>query len=114
MVTGVINLVCPQGATFRRTLTWKTGVTPINLTGYSARMQVRETHDSSTVVASITSGNGITLGGSAGTIELYLSNTTTANIRSGFYVYDLEVVAPNADVSRLIEGKFEVTPEVTR
>jgi hypothetical protein len=114
MVTGVVNFVCPQGSTFRRTLTWKTGVTPINLTGYSARMQVRETHDSSTVVASITSGNGITLGGSAGTIELYLSNTTTANIRSGLYVYDLEVVAPNGDVSRLIEGKFEVTPEVTR
>lgn len=114
MVTGVINLVCPQGSTFRRTLTWKTGVTPINLTGYSARMQVRETHASSTIVVSITSGSGITLGGSAGTIELYLSNITTANIRSGFYVYDLEVVASNGDVSRLIEGKFEVTPEVTR
>jgi hypothetical protein len=114
VITGVVNFVCPQGATFRRTLTWKIGHNPINITGYSARMQVRETHESSNVLISLTSNSGITLGGSAGTIALYISNTETSNIRAGLYVYDLELISPNTDVTRLIEGKFDVTPEVTR
>jgi hypothetical protein len=115
MKPGIVNLVCPQGATFRRTLTWKIGNTPINLTGYSARMQVREAYDSSSFLLSLTSSNaGITLGGPLGTIVFYISNIDTSNIRAGVYVYDLELIAPNGDVTRLIQGKFDTTPEVTR
>jgi hypothetical protein len=114
VVTGTVTLTCPQGATYRRTLTWKIGTYPVNVSGYSARMQVRESFDSQTYLVNLTSENGITLGGSLGTIVLYISDIDTSNIRAGVYVYDLEVIAPNGDVTRLIQGNFNVTPEVTR
>ena len=41
-------------------------------------MQVRETYDAGTAVVNITSGTGITLGGTAGTIGLALTATQTA------------------------------------
>lgn len=114
---GVLNLSCYQGANFDYTLTWKTGGTPVNLTGYSARMQVRDGYDGGSAIVSLTSGTGITLGGTAGTIALALSATTTAAIDatpSGQYVYDLELVSGAGYVTRLVEGTFIVEPEVTR
>jgi hypothetical protein len=63
----------------------------------------------------LTSSNGgITLGGSAGTIALNIAASVTANFIAGDYVYDLELNAANGTVTRLIEGKFNVTPEVTK
>ena len=37
-----------------------------------------------------------------------------AGITAGDYVYDLEMVASNGVVTRLLQGSFKVTPEVTR
>lgn len=110
---GYLNLVCYQGATFDYLLTWKTSGTAVDLTGYTARMQVREEYTSSTAVLSLTSGSGITLGGTAGTIVIAASAATTGALEAGDYVYDLELV--NSDlVTRLVQGKFTVDPEVTR
>lgn len=109
-----LNLVCYQGASFDYSLTWRTNGTAVNLTGYSARMQVRESYDSGTAVVSITSGTGITLGGTAGSIILELTPTTTAGVASGQYVYDLELMTSGGYVTRLLEGNFTVDPEVTR
>jgi|LakMenE18May11ns_1017448.scaffolds.fasta_scaffold9838492_2 hypothetical protein len=109
-----LNLNCWQGATFDYNLTWTLNGTAVNLTGYSARMQVRETYDSTTPVISLTSGTGITLGGTAGSILLDISATTTAGVPSGQYVYDLELVTSGGYVTRLLEGNFNVDPEVTR
>lgn len=109
-----LNLVCYQGASFDYSLTWRTNGTAVNLTGYSARMQVRESYDSGTAVVSITSGTGITLGGTAGSIILELTPTTTAGVASGQYVYDLELQTSGGYVTRLLEGNFTVDPEVTR
>ena len=43
MPAGELDLYIEQGATYRKTLTWKTGspATPVDLTGYTARLQVR-------------------------------------------------------------------------
>jgi hypothetical protein len=114
---GRLNLNCYQGASFDYTLTWQTGGSAVNLTGYSARMQVRETYDSASTLVSLTSGTGITLGGTAGTILLELSATQTAAIDStpnGQYVYDLELASSVGYVTRLVEGTFTIKPEVTR
>lgn len=110
---GYLDLVCYQGATFDYTLTWKTAGTPVDLTGYSARMQVRETYTSSSAVLSFTNGTGITLGGTAGTILIATNAGTTAGLLAGQYVYDLEMVS-GTNVTRLVQGKFTVDPEVTR
>lgn len=105
-----------QGATYQLTVTWKDSAgTAINLTGYTARMQVRETYSSSSTIVSLTSSSGITLGGSAGTIAILISATTTAALTAPFSgVYDLEVVDASGVVTRLLEGAATVSPEVTR
>lgn len=113
MTPGKLNLTCPQGSTFSKTLTYKIDNAPVNLFGYNARLQVREFHYSDNPVINLTSGNGLTLGGSAGTIAVLISAADTSALISGNYVYDLELVV-GGTVTRLVEGNFIVTPEVTR
>jgi hypothetical protein len=77
-------------------------------------MQVREKHTSKTAAVSLTTENGgILLGDDEGTIDLYISYESTSAISAKEYVYDLELVA-GGEVYRILEGKFIVTPEVTR
>ena len=114
MTPGRYNFTCPQGSTFQSTLTYKIDDVPVNLTGYSSRLQVREFHDSLEYIVNLTSGNGLTMGGSAGTISIFISAEDTANFITGDHVYDLEIISSGNVVNRLIEGRFNVTPEVTR
>jgi hypothetical protein len=110
------DIICDQGATFNRELTWLDDTAnPVNLGGYTARMQVRETVDASTALLSLTTENSrIVLGGTAGTITLTVSATDTAAVPAGEYVYDLEIVSGLGTVTRLIQGCFTVDAEVTR
>ena len=110
------DITINQGATFELTITWKDSAgTAINLTGYTARMQVRETYSSTSTIVSLTSGSGITLGGAAGTIAILISATTTAALTAPFSgVYDLELVSAGGVVTRLLQGAATVSPEVTR
>lgn len=112
----IYDLEVPQGATWTQHLTWKSGspATLVDLSGFSARMQARREFTSTSVAIELTTGNSrIALGGSNGTIQLSLTATDTASISSGTYVYDLELVI-GATVTRLLQGNFIVTPEVTR
>lgn len=109
------DMICDQGATFSRVITWEdSNGSPINLTAYTARMQVRPEASSSTTTLSLTTENGrITLGGSAGTITLTVAAADTAAVAAGPYVYDLELVSGGV-VTRLTMGSFTVRAEVTR
>jgi hypothetical protein len=106
-----------QGATLLRNITWKDGMgAPVNLTDYTARMQVRESIDAPTVLMELTTENGgITLGGVAGTIVLSQDAVTMAAVTWTSGVYDLELVAGvGGQVTRLLSGRIKVNPEVTR
>lgn len=114
MTPGKYNMICPQGATFAKQLTYTIDDVAVNLFGYTARMQVREKYTSKTAAVTLTTENGgIELGGSAGTIDLYISDESTSQISPKEYVYDIELIS-SGEVYRLLEGKFIVTPEVTR
>jgi len=110
---GDLDLRMYQGATFRYVLTWLEDDVAKNLTNYTARMQVREHINATTTLLDLTSGSGITLGGAAGTITIEVAATTTDDIKPGLYVYDLELVT-GSTVTRLVEGTFMVSGEVTR
>ena len=114
MTPGLVHFVCPQGSTFKRTLTYTLDDTPIDLSGYSARLQVREAYYSANTLISISTGNGISISGPSGVITLNIDDLVTASVPAGVHVYDLEIESPSGDVDRLIEGEFRVTPEVTR
>ena len=88
---------------------------PVNLTGFTARMQIRETVESTTTIASLTTENGgITLGGAAGTIALLLSATATALLTVDSAVYDLEIVSGGGVVTTVLSGNVYLTDETTR
>lgn len=115
MTPGILNLVCPAGSTFSKTLTYSVSASPVNLTGWTARLQVRQKHTSTTKLLDLTTSNGgITLGGAAGTITILATATQTAALPDGVWRYDLELVSGSGAVTRLVEGTFAVTPEVTR
>jgi hypothetical protein len=120
-MAGKVNFKINQGETFKHTLTWKdSSEVPIDVTGFSARMQVRLKIDATDVLILFSSeptdnpDGTITLGGVDGTFSLYLSADFTETITWLAAVYDLEVVDTLGDVTRLIEGKITVSKEVTR
>jgi hypothetical protein len=115
MPAGIYNIQADQGSTLLRTLTWKNANgTPINLTNYTARMQVRKNLSDAVAVLSLSTQNGgIVLGGALGTIDLIVSDTQMALIEQGSYLYDLEMLTNNT-VTRIVQGSFIVSGEVTR
>lgn len=115
MIAGTYNLNIDQGATFERTITVKNPDGSLfDLSGYTARMQIREEIDSPDFQVELTTENGgITLGGSDGTIVLYISNAVTATFDDEG-VYDIELIAPSTKVYRVLKGKVRVDYEVTR
>jgi hypothetical protein len=110
---GRYNITAYQGATYDLDLTWSTNGTPVNLTNYTAAMQVRTAANASTAIISLTNGTGITLGGTAGTINININSTTMGSATPGQYVYDLELNS-GGTVYRLIQGTFSIQAEVTR
>jgi len=115
MAAGTLNFTIEQGATFNLLLTWKIDTVPVNLTGYTARLSARVDVEDTEVILSLTTSNGgITLGGSAGTISLDQTATQTTLLPAGTYVYDLELIAANSTVTRLVQGELLISPEVTR
>jgi hypothetical protein len=104
-----------QGATSRTTLTLRDEAGPVDLTGYMARLQVRETVGSPTTLLDLsTSSGGISIDGPAGSLTLLLSDEATAALTWRHGVFDLEITSPGGDTTRLLKGEITVDPEVTR
>jgi hypothetical protein len=117
MSASTLNLpVIEKGATYRHTLTWtdSTG-TAINLTDCTAKLQVRASAASSTIILELSSANTrIIITPLLGKIELYVSSTDTMALSGLGGVYDLEIYFANGDITRLVEGKVTFKPEVTK
>ena len=192
--TGPTKLTCQQGATFSKTITWSKDGAVVDLTNYTAAMQVRTAYSSTTSALSLVSASGaakvisgatvganiatvttatahgltsgstvtlfnltassgnvkylvisaptsttftidytasngalalgasptstlnaaITLGGAAGTILITVASAYTESLPAATYVYDLELTSSDSTVTRILEGQFVVTPEVTQ
>ncbi|MEW9530593.1 hypothetical protein [Microbispora sp. NPDC049125] len=113
MPAAVWNLLIEQGATWEVVLT----LTDRDLTGCTARMQVRETIESPTALLDLSTapGSGIVVTpGPPGTITLRLSDEETAAIAWRHGVFDLELTDAYGDTDRLLKGEVSVDFEVTR
>lgn len=109
---GILALTAYRNDTFEQTFVWNDadGV-PVDLTDYTARMQIRATRDSA-VLKELTSGAEITLGTTEGTIQLkYISDVDNENS-----VYDLELTDAGGDgtVTTLLTGNYTEIPDVSR
>ena len=108
-----VELFMDQGATFNNVINLSDDLTNanINISGYIVRSQMRRSYYSVNATANII----CTITNAAdGEITMSLSANTTANIKSGRYLFDLETVDTNNTVNRVLEGIITVTPEVTR
>ena len=117
MAAGKYNLLIEERATLKRTFIWKDeDGRRVNLAGYSAKLQVRETKSSSTVLLELTSDtSAIELGGSAGTIVINMTPAETDGLyptwQKGYY--DLVLTAPDSTKIRLLQGIARVSIGVT-
>lgn len=116
MAAATYNFEIEQGATLTKPFVYKTSTsTAINITGYTARMQVRSSVKSADVLLELNTENTrIVLGGTTGTITLQLTAAVTAAITWTKGVYDLELVNAAGVVTRLLQGEITVSKEVTR
>lgn len=110
------DLTIEQGATFKKTFVWTFPDGSVqNLTGWTARMQIRRRVSDDEVLVELTTENDmIVLGGTAGTIYLEIPSTTTVDlpeVNNGRY--DLELISGD-EVTRLVEGEVRISAEVTR
>ena len=126
MAAGKYSFIVEQGSTvsLQFDLTDSSG-NPVDLTGYHARMQIRRTLDSPTVISSISSsvdadGTGLYLTGlskdkplTSGSIGLYISAASSSNFTFSTARYDIELVQ-GSYVNRFIQGVIRLDKEVTR
>lgn len=113
MIPGRWSFTLRRGSTFRKTLTWKDAIpAAIDLSGCTARMQARDA--SGVAVLTLTSTDGIALGGAAGTITFTRTAVQTETIATGVYSYDFELTTGAGDTFALFEGTVVVLPEQTQ
>jgi len=120
-----------QGETFQLHATYKDNSNVVvDLTSYTGRLQVRRSTvatsklieaDSSGVTVGITGGTGsvamnnsATGGSSTGGILITVDAVSMSNVPAGRHFYDLELVSGGGTVSRLLEGRFDCSAEITR
>jgi hypothetical protein len=111
------NTVIDQGADWYLTVTYENpNGTPINITSYTAALQLRSLPSDPTAVLTLTTSSGITITGATGVIEIHATATQTRAIDEGNYYYDLEISSPTTPsvVTRLVQGQVVVSAEVTR
>lgn len=107
------NITCYQGATLDKTFTATNDGTPIDWTGYTAKLQVRQyVNTSDTAVLTLTTGSGITALTNDGKVIITATASQTGAIAQGNYVYDLELTS-GTYVVRLVQGRFTVDGQVT-
>lgn len=88
----------------------------IDLTGYTAQMQIREAKDDVSFLVEVTETSGITLGGAAGTVLIRIAaNITNAlNFSKGVYDVELSEAGDSTKTRRVLEGKVKFSKQVTK
>jgi hypothetical protein len=117
MPAAKLNLpVVEKGATYSHTLLWKGPANiGIDLTGCSAKMQVRKNIAEASVLLELSTDNSrIALPPLAGKIELLVSDEDTSALPGQGGVYDLTITHPDGRKTRLCEGRIEFREGVTR
>ena len=115
MNPGRYNISVVNGTTFTLAPQWLISNLPVNLTGYSADMQVRDVSNNLIVELSTANGN-IVLTPALGTITMTLTSTQTsaAYLPAGNYTYALNLTDSSSNVYQILAGNFAVTASVVQ
>ena len=114
-MAGQKNWEVDQNTTFTFEIVYKdNNGTPIDLTGASAKMQVRDTKGGSKLAFSLTSPTGgITIDPSAGKLTLKMTPTQTNKLFYPKSSYDVMLIDSNANKIKLVEGFLTLSRSVT-
>lgn len=126
MSAGRYDITLEAGATFDLPLRWTdSGGTPVNLSNYSAHMQVREAPGSPVVLnftSDLSSSGFIFLAGpperredgANGNVRIFMTAANTSSLSSFAGRYDLLLTDIGESTIRLLEGQFRIEPSITR
>lgn len=116
MAAGRYSFVIEVGADFSKSVTWMENGVAVNLTGYTGLMQVRQTPSSAVLLEFTTDNATMDIDGPNGIVALHQDDSVTALLswQSRAY-YDLVLTGPTPDfvVVRLLEGRVELSPQVS-
>jgi hypothetical protein len=113
-MTGQYTFSINQGSTFDKTLTWKTGSGTIDVTGWTAAMQVRDKPGGKLLLDMSVANSRIIMGTTNGLIRLVVPASITSALDFESARYDLELTSPTGQVTRLLEGVMNLSREVTK
>lgn len=110
------DILIEQGASFTMTVNaLKVDGTIRDLTGYTGRMQVRETVSATDILVEASTINGLmTIDGPTGAVTVVIPGATTENYDWSNGVWDLEVENGIGTILRLIQGNAALSRQVTR
>jgi hypothetical protein len=110
------DLAIDQGATFYINFVYEDeSGNAVDLTGYTAAMQFRESYSSAAATVSLTSpSGGIVITAATGTISVTVSAANTALLTAQTYVYDLEITDGAGVVTRVVQGKALIAFQATK
>jgi hypothetical protein len=116
---GKWNFCIEQGTTFNPPLRVKAGGVPVDITGWTFRMQIREVDQDGAVIVELTSGNGrfVIVDAVNGLFNPLLADTLTDTFTEAQFedaVYDLEAIDSLGAVLRLLEGVVTLSLNITR
>jgi hypothetical protein len=99
------------GATFAQQLVYTDDNGDLfDLDGYSAKLQLRETIESSEPALDVDLAIDI----ETATLSFELDPEQTSSLTAPRYKYAIELTAPTGEVTRLLQGSFKVSPEAVR
>ena len=108
----ISNLFIDQDADFTTTVTVNdSNGTALDLTSYTALAMIRKTYQSSTAT---TFTSAFVSPRTTGQITISLTDTQTAALEQGRYVYDLVITDGSGNKTRVVEGIATVNPSVSR
>jgi|TARA_B100001094_G_C17980829_1_gene695144 hypothetical protein len=108
----ISNLFIDQDADFTTTVTVNDSTgTPLDLTNFTALAMLRKSYQSSTAT---TFTSAFVSPRTTGQITISLTDTQTAALESGRYVYDLVITDASGNKTRVVEGIATVNPSVSR
>ena len=110
----IYNFFMDQGATWSLEIQiLEPDDDPLNLTGFSAAMQMRSDFGTEPAYLTLESpSSGIVITPAEGKLLLTATSTQTLALPAGFYLYDIEIYSGNF-VQRVLQGTVTVNSEVT-
>lgn len=122
MSAGKYSFIIEQGSTTRFNIVYKDSTgQPVDLSDYSARMQIKSSYGTTSSIATLSSslwsdGTGLNMvSSSQGMIQLYISSCTSSLFDFDEAYYDIDIISGSncPVVERILEGRIRLSREIT-